>query len=306
MKTIFKSIFIAGILLIAFNSCSSDSEESCGKISNVSSFNIGATYLGFSFQPANNVNSYLVEYGPSGFTQGTGTSFPTSQNYVQIENLNPSTLYDVYVTSLCDQDQTNTYKISNIATEQSQCTGQVSATMDQWTSTQNISIYFEYSGWSVDNYEVEYGPQGFTIGNGTTLNFNYPSGNIQGIQPNTTYDIYVRAVCFQNDKSAAVKYTYTTIGTCPKPTSLNTDLISGNCNQGTAYRNFSWHYSYNTAQSFTISIVEQGGLPQNGSQFTTSNFAIAFTNMYCNWKQFYVRANCSDGSTSDWAGPINF
>lgn len=306
MKTILKSIFFAGILLLTFNGCSSESEEGCGKVSNVFINTVGPTYLGISFQPANNVNSYLIEYGPAGFTKGTGTSFPTSQFGFYIENLTPSTIYDIYITSLCEQGQTNTHKISNIATEQSQCTGQVSATMNQWTSTQNISIYFEYSGGNANSYEVEYGLQGFVLGNGTKVNFNSNSGSIQGIQVNTTYDIYVRAICFQNDKSAAVKYTYTTIGSCPKPISLSTTLISGSCTQGTALRNFSWHYDYSNAQSFTISLVTQGGLPQNGSQHTTSNRSIAFSNMFCNWKQFYVRANCSDGSTSEWAGPINF
>jgi hypothetical protein len=306
MKTFWLSLFLSTILLTTFNSCSSSDEEGCGKVSNVTVNNIGATYISFNFQTVNNVNSYIIEYGLAGFAKGTGTSFPTSQSGFTIENLNSSTLYDIYITSLCEQGQTNFYKISNIATEQSQCTGQVSATLNQWYSTQNIEIYFEYTGGSVERYEVEYGLQGFALGSGTKLTFNSSSGTIQGVQTNTIYDIYVRAICFQNDKSEAKKYTYTSIGSCPKPIFLNTVLISGSCFQGTAYRNFSWNYDYSNAQSFTISLVSQGGLPQNGSQSTTSNESIAFINMFCSWNQFYVRANCLDGSTSEWAGPINF
>lgn len=119
MKTLFKSVLFTGILLIIFNGCSSDGEESCGKVSNVNVYNTGATYIGFNFQGVNNVNSYLIEYGPAGFTKGSGTSFPTSQTGTTIENLNPSTLYDIYITSLCDQGQTNSYKIANVSTEQS-------------------------------------------------------------------------------------------------------------------------------------------------------------------------------------------
>ncbi|WP_291116237.1 hypothetical protein [Flavobacterium sp. UBA6135] len=306
MKTLWLSLFLSILLLTTFNSCSSSDEEGCGKVSNVTVYSIGPTYLSFNFQTVNGVNSYMIEYGMAGFTKGTGTSFPTSQSGATIENLNPSTLYDIYITSLCDQGQTNFYKISNIATEQSQCTGLVSATLNQWYSTQNIDVYFEYSDGNVSKYEVEYGLLGFALGNGTKLTFNSNSGTIQGIQTNTTYDIYVRAICFQNDKSEAKKYTYTTIGSCPKPIFLSTTLIAGSCTQGTAYRNFSWNYDYSNAQSFTISLVSQGGLPQNGNQFTTSNESIAFSNMFCSWNQFYVRANCSDGSTSEWAGPINF
>ena len=123
MKTLWLSLFLSAILLTTFNSCSSSDEEGCGKVSNVTFYSTGPTYLSFNFQTVNGVNSYIIEYGLAGFIKGTGTSFPTSQSGVTIENLNPSTLYDIYITTLCEQGQTNFYKISNVATEQSQCTG---------------------------------------------------------------------------------------------------------------------------------------------------------------------------------------
>ena len=52
-----------------------------------------------------------------------------------------------------------------------------------------------------DHWQIEYGPQGFTLGNGTTVSSNTTSFAFyeleeQGIlQPNTWYDFYVRSVC---------------------------------------------------------------------------------------------------------------
>ncbi len=52
-----------------------------------------------------------------------------------------------------------------------------------------------------DHWQIEYGPQGFTLGNGTTVSSTTTSFAIyeleeQGIlQPNTWYDFYVRSVC---------------------------------------------------------------------------------------------------------------
>lgn len=63
MKTLFKSALFLGILLIIFNGCSSGDEDGCGKVSNVTVYSTGPTYISFNFQPANNVNSYLIEFG---------------------------------------------------------------------------------------------------------------------------------------------------------------------------------------------------------------------------------------------------
>jgi hypothetical protein len=44
---------------------------------------------------------YVFEYGPQGFTQGTGTTINTTTNSAALTNLNPSTVYSFYVRSNC-------------------------------------------------------------------------------------------------------------------------------------------------------------------------------------------------------------
>ena len=53
-----------------------------------------------------------------------------------------------------------------------------------WTDPNNAS-----------NYEIEYGPEGFTLGNGTTLTSSLTSITLTGLTTSTGYDVYVRPVC---------------------------------------------------------------------------------------------------------------
>jgi hypothetical protein len=59
-------------------------------------------------------------------------------------------------------------------------------------------------------------------------------------------------------------------------------------------------------QSYTISLIQNVTDPPSSQIFTTSNTSIAISNMYCNWKGFYVKANCANGNSGDWAGPFIF
>ena len=50
-------------------------------------------------------------------------------------------------------------------------------------------------------WDVQYGPAGFTTGDGTTINATSTTATINGLTNGTSYDFYVRAVCSENDKS---------------------------------------------------------------------------------------------------------
>ncbi len=58
--------------------------------------------------------SWLIEYGPSGFTRGQGEFVQASSTSYTLNNLTPSTYYDVYLNALCGD--TSTTFISRFAT----------------------------------------------------------------------------------------------------------------------------------------------------------------------------------------------
>ncbi|WP_313805673.1 hypothetical protein [Flavobacterium sp.] len=103
-KTIFSIIMFVALATSTFYSCSSDggeAEASCGKVKNIGISSITPTMISFYFDNGNNANSTTVEYGVTGFTQGTGTTVITSNSYIGIENLSPGTTYDFYFTGIC-------------------------------------------------------------------------------------------------------------------------------------------------------------------------------------------------------------
>ena len=307
-----KSTLLPIILsLVVLLGCSRDQNETpannCGIVNNVS-FQSFATNVSLNFGAGTNANSFRIEYGLSGFLAGTGKSVTTSNTYLVIQDLNPGTTYDFYITGICSSSQTSApYKLSSVTTQPSNCKGTTSAQFFQYEPTQMI-MQLGYSGGTFSYHEVEFGPTGFVFGSGTRLKGGNGESNLyfNNLQLGQSYDFYVRTYCSEGDANPYKKFTYTATVICPKPFNLNSYIISGACNVGMgATRGFSWS-SYGSPQSYTISLIQNVTDPPSSQIFTTSNTSIAISNMYCNWKGFYVKANCANGNSGDWAGPFIF
>ncbi|MDP4759664.1 MAG: right-handed parallel beta-helix repeat-containing protein [Schleiferiaceae bacterium] len=60
------------------------------------------TSFSFSWSDSNTVSQYVIEWGPTGFTQGTGISYDTvSGTSWSIDTLLSNTTYDLYIQSIC-------------------------------------------------------------------------------------------------------------------------------------------------------------------------------------------------------------
>ena len=70
----------------------------------------------------------------------------------------------------------------------------------------------------VTGWEVEYGPYGFTHGNGTTLTLSDSTATLTGLDANTTYTAYVRSDCGGGEFSNWISVTFSTAcGTVTPP-----------------------------------------------------------------------------------------
>ena len=74
--------------------------------------------LGWSAN-GSSATTWNIEYGPAGFTQGTGTTVQTSSNPHTINGLNPSSAYDFYVQGDCGGGDTSHW--SNVFTTFTDC-----------------------------------------------------------------------------------------------------------------------------------------------------------------------------------------
>ena len=74
----------------------------CSDPSGVSAINLGGGSVEVTFAGSSSAVSYLVEYGTTGFTPGTGTTTSGTGSPVTVTGLNGNTSYDFYVTADCD------------------------------------------------------------------------------------------------------------------------------------------------------------------------------------------------------------
>lgn len=158
---------------------------------------IGVTYTGSLSDSV-----YLIEYGPVGFTPGTGTTVSTTNDSIYVSGLNADTEYDFYVRSICTGGDTSVYVGPANDTTLPLCVRAVSFTV---LGTDSTSANL---GWNLDpthaSFIIEYGPAGFALGTGTVVTVTAPTNfyTATGLSPQTTYDFYIRAVCLSNDTSA--------------------------------------------------------------------------------------------------------
>src|SRR5690606_5725923 len=73
-------------------------------------------------------------------------------------------------------------------------------------------------GWTSDgnNFDIEWGTQGFTQGSGTTVTgITANSYNLTNLDYNTQYQFYIRQDCTVNESDWAGPFSFTTLSQCP-------------------------------------------------------------------------------------------
>lgn len=84
---------------------------SCLKPDSLVCSNITTNSVNVSWRERGTATVWNVEYGPSGFIQGTGTILSGISNPCTLPGLNPSTTYDVYVQSNCGGSETSSWSL---------------------------------------------------------------------------------------------------------------------------------------------------------------------------------------------------
>ena len=138
---------------------------------------------------------YEVEYGPSGFTIGSGTKETTNNKWLYNGSFAANTAYEFYVRAYCGNGQWSNWSSAK----------SFYATKNQLMCLTPTNISVDYSGGSTvtfnwdDNGEAEWETSllsfNGTPGSGTIFLKSTPTITYGSINTSNTYYFYVRAVC---------------------------------------------------------------------------------------------------------------
>lgn len=244
-------------------------------------------------------SDFEIEYGPQGFTQGGGTSVNFT-GFTTNFTVTAYGTYDVYYRSKCHNGGVSDWN------------GPRSVVVDGGTSScwipvaLNMNTYlspyrFEWEQYNGNFFDVEYGPTGFTIGNGTRIRTNNEFTDDAILHAGITYDFYVRANCGGSTFSSwGGPYSVYAAADqninvpCTQPTSLYAYKINANEVNYTAtgHGNVSYEIAFSQSNTtITNNIIETSS--PNGTVGNPGGFSGTYF--------FWIRGKCVNGSFTTWA-----
>ncbi len=172
---------------------------SCISPSLIMESNATANSVDISWTQAGAPLGYGIEYGPTGFAQGTGTLVTALSNPYTLTGLMGDTDYDFYLAAVCSPIDTSTIVGAYAFTTLISCPVPTALTAAN-TTTNSADLGFTENG-TATQWEVEYDVAGFALGSGTRMIINSNPETITGLMAGSTYGFYVRAICGAGDTS---------------------------------------------------------------------------------------------------------
>ncbi|MBR3413532.1 MAG: fibronectin type III domain-containing protein [Bacteroidales bacterium] len=146
-------------------------------------------------------DGWVIEYGFTGFEQGTGTqAVSTTPTYV-VTGLLEETGYDFYVRAVCGTDWYSENWAYVTATTPYGGTICDAPTGVSAVVAGNAATVSWTAGAGDISFELEYGPHGFAHGTGMTQTATASPVTVSNLNYETQYDVYVRAFCENNASS---------------------------------------------------------------------------------------------------------
>ncbi len=279
-------------------------QHECEDPTTLGTSDITTTSANLSWTETTPPTEWEIEYGISGFALGTGTTVTTTNNPYELSGLDPETSYDFYVRGLCDFD---------FVVEESEWVGPETFTTNPIpcaiptaplvTSITHESAMYEWTAGDTETeWAIEYGLDGFVPGTGTTAISAATDFELTGLDAETEYDVYVRAICEPGDTSEySAITTFTTIVTpCFDPEDVNALTVAYNTAEiGWTDLNGAlvWQYEYGLS-GFTLGTGTSALTPLNPTVISDLDPSTAY--------DVYVRAICSEGDTSGYSSSFTF
>ena len=152
---------------------------------------------------------YYREVTPT--NDGSWESLAATDTFASITGLDPETPYEVYVITNCGTQETNPDATLTITfTTTVACPVPTALTLASVSNDEAVITWVS----TADNFNVEYGPAGFTPGSGTTTTVSDNTITLDNLTPATSYTMIVIADCGSNDgvsTAASIDFTTTQV-----------------------------------------------------------------------------------------------
>jgi len=171
----------------------------CPDVTGLTVGNVTAHSVTLNWETNPMAQSWIVEYGYSGFTQGQGSQAYVNTNSYEVTGLTDGVDYDFHVKAVCGTNWNSENWTSASATtleDENPCYAPTGVTVNVVDNSATVSWT---AGTGNVSFELEYGPQGFNHGAGTTVTTESTTTTLTGLDYGTQYDVYVRGIC--NDQA---------------------------------------------------------------------------------------------------------
>ncbi|MDT8346823.1 MAG: hypothetical protein RQ756_03395, partial [Flavobacteriaceae bacterium] len=146
---------------------------SCFEPSNAIVSNIGTTSADITWSPGLSETEWDLEWGIAGFALGTGTvEVATGTSALTLSNLQDSTVYQFYITAVCDRpnnDFSTTFGPTTFTTQCLEFSTPASESFDAFTANQNVNLGDEQCWSQPDTGNTGFG---WRIATGPTITLN--------------------------------------------------------------------------------------------------------------------------------------
>ena len=175
----------------------------CYVPTNVAVSNVGYNTATVSFTPGLEQTQWEIHlFGAA----NTDVYLPVTDSSYTFNNLVIGTTYQLAVRAICSATENSEWS-DTVSFTTTDCAIPTNVDVDQITAT---TARVTWNG-SATSYVVEYGMTGYSQGHGTQITVTGTSTNISGLDPETSYDVFVKSVCADGVGSLwSIKKSFTT------------------------------------------------------------------------------------------------
>lgn len=161
---------------------------------------IGGSSVNLSWTAAPGTGSWQIQYGPAGFSVGSGTQIIATETEATVSGLTPTTNYEFYIRTVCDATSFSSW-VGPIAVgeEIGSCPQPTNVTAVR--SSGNTEINVSWNAATATSWQIQYGAAGFALGSGTVVSSTTPTKTITGVLADASYSFYVRTNCSPTSNS---------------------------------------------------------------------------------------------------------